>query len=125
MNTLSWMLYGIDVVDNLNSIVSAAVAFSIIGIIGSWVVERLCSIDEDDIGKLEKRFAACLKLNKMLVSALVVFVTISIFIPTKNTLYAIAASELGEKVATSEIGTDALKAVQTWIKNQITPEPKK
>ena len=44
--------------------------------------------------------------------------------PEKKTLYAIAASEYGEQIIKSEIGNDATKALQQWIKRQIEPEKK-
>ena len=49
-------------------------------------------------------------------------------IPAQKTMYAIAASQVGEQVVKSEavqgIANDATKALQIWIKKQIEPDKK-
>lgn len=41
--------------------------------------------------------------------------------PSKDTVYAIAASEMGESVLKSETGSLATQALNAWLKKQITP----
>ena len=59
---------------------------------------------------------------------LMVFFILGNAMPDRNTMYAIAASQVGEKIATSEIAKgvadDAPKALQLWIKKQITQSDK-
>lgn len=45
------------------------------------------------------------------------------FTPSKDTVYAIAASEMGERVITSPLGLKAGKAIEAWLDRQITPPP--
>jgi hypothetical protein len=48
--------------------------------------------------------------------------------PSKNTMYAMAASQMGEKVVSNqtvqEVGGDVAKALQSWIKSQIEERKK-
>lgn len=45
------------------------------------------------------------------------------FIPSKsNTYYAIAASEIGEEVVTSETGNKALRALDNWLESHLSEE---
>lgn len=57
-----------------------------------------------------------------------VLLTLAALFPSKSTMYAIAASQAGEKIAQSEqvrgIADEATKALQQWIKRQIEPEKK-
>jgi hypothetical protein len=58
----------------------------------------------------------------------VVVLILAIIVPSKNTVYAIAASEMGERVFKSEqvqgVASDATKALQIWIRKQIDTEKK-
>jgi hypothetical protein len=60
---------------------------------------------------------------------LVIFGGVAAILPSSNTVYAIAASEIGERVITDEtvkgLAADSTKALQAWIKKQIEPEVKK
>lgn len=49
----------------------------------------------------------------------VVMVVVSIVTPSSNTMYAIAASEVGERVITSETGGKAIEALNVWLDAQI------
>lgn len=110
MNSVSWFLYLADVVQGLNVYLGfflAIVTFAMIifsGIsIGAWVEE-------------EKNWPY--KLNYLWV--LVFFIAgISIAIPSKDTVYAISVSELGEDIYKSEIGQKATKALESWIDSQL------
>lgn len=53
------------------------------------------------------------------------FLLVVAFIPSKGTVYAIAASELGEQAVKSEIGVKTQKAVSLWIDYQIEELNKK
>ena len=114
MNSLSWFLYIADVLSNL------CVVFVLIALAGSIGAgfSLLFGFLEDE-EKWSRFGASMLKwvIPLWFVAAL---------IPGKNTMFAIAASELGERVAKSEqvqgIASDAAKALQQWIKKQIKEE---
>lgn len=42
-----------------------------------------------------------------------------VFVPQKNTVYAIAASEVGEEVLKSETADKAMTALNAWLDRQI------
>jgi hypothetical protein len=49
----------------------------------------------------------------------VLLIAVSVLIPSKDTMYAIAASELGEEVVKSAIGQKSIKALEQWIDSQL------
>lgn len=54
----------------------------------------------------------------------VVFLIGGVMTPSRDTLYAIAASEIGESVLNSETGGKAVEALNAWLDRQINkPEP--
>jgi len=116
MNSLSWFIYLAGVMDGLNMILGLAALF-ILG--GCGMYSLINGINENELVVARFRwFATALGC-----------ILLSVLIPTKNTMYAIAASEFGEKLA----GTDAVKgvtndaavALRQWIKRQIEPTPSK
>ncbi len=104
MNTLSWFLYFADVLAN--------VQFTLV-IIGSLLLLAyvflifVAYVNEDKFPKFSIAIAAvcCMMAASVL--------------PSKNTMYAIAASELGEETAKSAIGQKSLKAIEQWIDKQL------
>lgn len=123
MNSLSWFLYAADVVGNIGFIFALAaiscIGFCVICVLGQAVSEGEMSKDCPNVWWYWWR---CAVYGGVLL-------TISALFPTKGTMYAIAASQAGEKIAQSEqvrgIADDATKALQQWIKRQIEPEAKK
>lgn len=118
MNNLSWFLYLSDIAGNIQGLCVA-----IILVIG--IITALCFAAYS----MEENAAAALPLGlKLLFRVIVPAVVIAVLIPQKNTMYAIAASELGDRLAHSpqgqELTSDAMKALQQWIKKQIEPEKK-
>lgn len=112
MNNLSWFLYFADVVGEINGA-------GIIVIFGAIVFSVLCfmraSVDDDfDVVKPYLWRA----LSTVLVATVLV-----IFIPNKSTIYAIAASEMGEDAMQSKTGGKALRALNAWLDRQIEGEP--
>ena len=61
-------------------------------------------------------------------SAALISMTVSVFSPSRDTMYAIAASQIGERVIQNEavqgIANDATKALQQWIKRQLADDKK-
>ena len=119
MNSLSWFLYAADVLGNLQPVLG------IVGGLGFSCAALACvmawSLEDWEPGPvLARRFLLLGTLPCLVIACL---------IPSKNTMYAMAASEVGERVVMSEqvkgITADATKALQQWIKKQIEPETRK
>lgn len=116
MNSLSWFLYLIDVVSNVKTMAVGflvAAGFAWVGLNISVPVTEGEVLEWGDFKKWWTRGVVIIAVCGALVSVL----------PSKNTMYAIAASEVGERVVKSEtvqgITTDATKALHQWIKRQI------
>ena len=116
MNSLSWMLYAAEVgasLDNalfgiaLTTAIAAGAGLTIAGIIAHTEGEPT-----DWIWPWGKRvlwiIAPC-----AIAAAL---------IPSSTTIYAIAASEVGETVLDSETGGKAVEALDAWLDRQIAGE---
>ena len=108
MNSLSWFLYAAEIFPNLGSVLAGA-SFISLFMIGAYVL----------ISFVEK---GCVK-NWILVRTSLLWVSlgfgVACFIPSKELLYLIAASEAGEAVVTSEQGQSILNDVQTIINLQL------
>lgn len=114
MNDLSWMLYWADV---LPSLAGGVVFISFLG----GVISLVCGIiavssaydDEPDVCRV-------LKHGFWLFPLFIVFALSANFVPSKDTFYAIAASEAGEELLkTSEVGK-ARAALNKWLDKQLT-----
>lgn len=106
MNSLSWFLYLADVVSGLGHFFS--VAGFLFLLFGGWLAAVILV---ESCGDVKWPF-----VFPVVGLALLLFATL---IPSKNTIYAIAASELGKQAAESELGKKGLKAVELWIDEQM------
>lgn len=120
MNSVSWFIYIADVLGNISAIAlmcaAACAVFCVVCLTGQAATDGGLSKDCPNMWRYWWRCAAgCVLLS--------IFASL---IPSKNTMYAIAASQMGERVIESEqvrgIADDATKAVHQWIKQQIAPE---
>jgi hypothetical protein len=123
MNTLSWFVYLMDVISNVGVFFAiVAGVFGIPVIVGAFLFVVSAGEITDDVPK----FWRLMRLG--IVSSLVA-ILISCAIPEKKTMYAIAASEFGERVVNSErvqgIVDPGLKFVETWLKDQLKDKEKK
>lgn len=127
MNSLSWFLYFADVVSRVGDM-SAFIVFGVVALLGFGLVfSPLIAIMLDEIG-----FAEHIPIRTVVKTVLIFWCSallVYVIVPAKNTMYAIAASEMGEKLAQNQavqgIASDATKALQQWIKRQIEPEKTK
>lgn len=125
MNSVSWFLYAIDVIGNLKAI--SVMAFVVFGIM--FIVTLIAvPISDGEVLDAESRPTWYKFFWRSLTCTIVGFLIFTI-LPSRNTMYAIAASEVGEKVIANEqvrgIADDATKALHQWIKKQIEPEAAK
>lgn len=111
MNNLSWLLYFAGMFGALKAVAFAVCLFSVL--LGLPVLGAMT-----EGGHIENP-RPWLKRIAIIVAAgaLVLIVT-----PSKNTMYAIAASEMGEQALQSPIATKASKALEKWLDDQIADE---
>lgn len=120
--SLIWTLYLIDVLNSLSY--ALGIVWLIALIVGLFMIAGLVITSDDPDAQPVVRM--------ILRTALILFVValpLDIVIPGKNTMYAMAAVRVGEKLADNPavqgLTTDGLKAVQHWINKQLAEEPKK
>lgn len=132
MNSISWFLYWAEVSDGLRGVASNwCVITSIAIFFGTivWFVARIIQAANSNNQGVQKDINQFMGFYKPFFWTVLFFCVlttlISSFMPSKQTMYAMAASELGEKVINSDalkgVGNDAYKALQIWIKRQIDP----
>lgn len=118
MNSLSWMLYLASVAGSIGGIAAGAGVVSMIGFIGAETVGR-AMLGTDDVNP-EARSAFSKACLKVLIPAAI----ISAVIPSQDTVYAIAASEMGESALNTKTGSKAVEALNAWLDRQIKGDEK-
>lgn len=116
MNSLSWLIYFASLVDNLTvvAILVSTVCFTI------WLMARLTffilyerMITKEDQKQLPSG-------NYLIVGF--ICAGLAVFLPSKNTVMLIAASELGQRLVTSQQVVDvidpSIELLKTWIKKE-------
>lgn len=108
MNNLSLLLYAADVFSSLGVFLFA------IGFLGTiaGAILFLMSLDEDPGFDVVRPYRHTIFYTLTLMGVACLF-------PSKDTMYAIAASEMGEEVLKSGVGTRATKALEAWLDRQI------
>lgn len=106
MNSLTWFLYLIHVIDGLRHVAAATVIFggAALGGIG------LMRIAEPSVTYLQLWF-------KTVWISMTVGVVVLVLVPSPSTLYMMAASELGEMVAQQQITQDLAKEVYSMLRS--------
>jgi hypothetical protein len=123
MNDLSWLIYFAGVTGNIQGlfVIGGIIALIIMGIafiiLSMGVSEGYYDVDEKEF--LNKQRSLLLKWLAVPVTALL----ISCFLPSSGTVYAIAASEMGEEFAQSETFNKAEAALNAWLDRQLAPAP--
>lgn len=129
MNKLSQLLYWADVFGALSTIagllglallVAGTICFGVSANYRGEEEERRARYQEKPdftfVNKMRDSFRAC---------AVFAFILICLFVltPSRSTMYAIAASEMGEQALTTPTATKAFRALDAWLDKQITPAP--
>jgi len=125
MNYLSWMIYAADVVGSLSAILETiAVGAVIAGMVSIFANAARTDLANSSRGKSEQ--LPCLltgwQAGKGLFKVAIVAAFLAAPIPSQSTIYAIAASEMGEEVMNSETGGKAMQALDAWLDRQIAGE---
>lgn len=136
MNNLSWLLYAADVADSLKELNVVAWTLFVLslpsillGVIvhsitegggGGWEDSRKEQQHEEFWETKRKLFW---KVGWRALAASVLMASVLAAVPSRNTIYAIAISEGGERIVNSEAvqgaANDAMRALNAWIKKQI------
>ena len=108
MNDLSWLIYGASVADDINAVCGIAI-FGLVIFCAGYTI----------LGSIENEEFTTHKPSLLLLAALAAVGTI---VPSRDTLYAIAISEMGEEVVKSETAGKAVQALNAWLDRQIKPD---
>ena len=116
MNSLSWFLYFADVAS------SFAILLACVSLFGGLILiitSAIYAVENDKFWWQGWKVFAPICLSAALIACA---------IPSRQTIYAIAASQVGERLVQNEtvkgIANDATKALQIWIKKQVETERK-
>ena len=120
MNDLSWLIYLADVCDGLGAFFGC-LAFILLPASVVWGIV-VFAVHMDRCPEETKKTAMSFWWVPFLavIAGLLMCLT-----PSKDTVYAIAASEVGEKVIESPTAKKAVDALNAWLDRQIKPEEKK
>lgn len=124
MNDLSWLIYAADVAGSGKGVAAAALGASALTAAGAYLsrafngdMARIFNRDEH----IAKRDAAN-RFFKPCAAVASVAAIFLIIVPSRDTIYAIAASEMGEEVIESETFNRATRALDAWLDRQIGDE---
>lgn len=131
MNQLSWLLYIGDVLGNIGPTFVILSFLSAIGVI--FYVVAYCTTgdnlsnyewDKDKTARLTKDRRVAKGYATLCLSLMFVFALIATFCPSKDTVYAIAASQVGEQILKTPLANKAEKALEGWLDKQIKVDEK-
>ena len=110
MNNLSWFLYAADFLQSVSILLTFICILSVIS---------MCVFTGMSLSARSNEEEFPYKLNYLWIPILMLAL-ITAAIPSKNTMYAIAASEMGEKAYSSKLGQKSMAAIEKWIDSQLT-----
>jgi predicted MFS family arabinose efflux permease len=117
LNALSWLIYLASVVSSIGVLAFTVAVLSVLVFLAGLMV--VCAnIDEGYESERNTGF-------KLLIGSTRVFVICALLLvvlPGRDTIYAIAASEMGEELLNSETGSKAVKALDAWLDRQIADD---
>lgn len=93
MNSLSWFIYLADVLSNVGLFLFITGVIGVISAIFAYILIASHNIDNSD-----KKDHVSFKLPTRILIGSLVFIFFSGLIPEKNSMYMMAASEMGEKI---------------------------
>lgn len=133
MNSLSWLIYFASLSDSASGFLSFLAGIGAVCVILGTILSVMWTDGGYGGDRRIKGYEDMRKRGQALIPrgllTLVLCGSIAVILPSKNAVYAIAASEIGERVISDEavrgIAADSTKALQSWIKKQIEPEAKK
>jgi len=116
MNTLSWMIYLTSFVERVNLFLVVGIFLAIIWLIGhAFYRDSLPYHDAD----YKEKITESKETSRMLSKAIIVLTLAWTIVPSKDTLYAITASEVAQAAVNSEFGQQVIEGVKVWVRNQL------
>lgn len=115
MNKLSWLIYLAGVSDRLGiffMITAAMCAFAII----VWGIAGLMALGEDADSDF---FRPWFRIIWVLLPTFLFSFLVHGLLPDKDSVYAIAASQVGEEALKTPLANKAEQAVEAWLNKQI------
>lgn len=118
MNNLSWLIYLADVVDTLNGF---ALTVTVLSLIGTVVFTIIGVVGVGSMYEAENKScrALCRAFLPWFAPLFFLFAILTAALPARETVYAIAASEMGEQVLQTPTATKATAAINAWLDKQI------
>jgi len=118
MNSLSWLIYLADVADNLDWFFFIVMLLSILG----GIIWLIVGLGMADTGAGSDDWRTWRKSGLLLIPLFFFGVVLGSIVPGKETVYAIAASEMGERAMNTQTFGKATQALNRWLDKQIQPE---
>lgn len=116
MNSLSWFLYAADTIGNLKVLCAGVLILAVALWLGLNIAVPLSEGEVLEWKDYRQWW------SRGVMTIIITAIGFAI-LPSRNTVYAIAASQVGEQIVKSEavqgVANDATKALQSWIKQQI------
>lgn len=122
MNSLSWMIYAADVAGGLDSTIATAAGITFAAGLCCTAAAGWYNICADDADRAIRNALIRVATFRFMPACAALAIMASV-IPSQSTIYAIAASEMGEDVLNSETGSKAMQALDAWLDRQIAGEP--
>lgn len=124
MNSLSWLIYTADVVAKLGPLfgfagVGCIIAGVVLAIIGKSPWSYYSWTPADEKAESEKLRRSLGRGGPRLAVLGLCLCTFAAVIPSRNTIYMIAASEIGETVVTSPDAVEMMGDLRTIIKSKL------
>lgn len=116
MNQLSWLLYLADVSGNFGEFFIISMTISVIAFF-IWCIAAATNGG----GFSPSEWKGWRKAGLIIVPTFLFSFVFHAMTPSKETVYAIAASEMGEQVLKTPLAGKAEKALESWLDRQITP----
>lgn len=117
MNTVSWFLYGADVINNLAVVlIISLILFG--GALAAMIIIRAIYNDDQTNGRTDPKWLPYTPILKKFIWVLLGALLVAI-IPAKQTLYMIAASEVGEVVVNTPEAKELLNETRNAILRQV------
>jgi hypothetical protein len=121
MNHLKLMLYLADVCGNVQGELNFLSGICCVSSIG-WCLTFIAMLAEDE--EEEKRWRIWRKVGYFLIPFALVVNLLSSVIPSKNTVYAMAAIDVGQDLAKTPTASKAVAALNAWLVKQTNEEKK-
>jgi hypothetical protein len=123
MNTVSWYIYFASLSEGLRPLFGITAGLCIFA---GFFCGLFYLLDDDDMSAETRKSLPYYAKRLPLIGAFCILV--AVIVPDKNTLYAIGASELGEKIALNSevqgVASDATKALRHLLQEQIKDDKK-